>query len=451
MNQTTDLLRDVNLIIKTCERKATEDNMIEQQKKDYINEILMRYLEKTTRNARFHNYDNMERILPIYEEAYSDFSREEFVRYVLTHTSNADIIFEEKLKIEKRLNEIYERIACIDGSLRSEENLRKSSPEIFENIDTAIGSEIYFALNKQRLEEEKRALQELEKGLLDICKKFDTRLPISLKGTKEQRNEFEHIGDEKRYNDIIETLTEIKNTTADGENIDEKVFEYYKTFIGIDTCYWTAFWSKHTGVAEDIYNIFVRCVPSFEKYLKNRINDLRTEIDQINRKTGQLYRINREIKKRVIAVKKSPIKIEYYYVEDEFYITPQRKKRKIEGEQIPSPNLADIEQKLEQMLNDESKEDPIKLNEELMQLYLKQVKRDDEGRYILQDMHDLFVSKYQPFKEYLQGWSNIANKLTTEIDELEQTKNDLSEQIHSFNVHYQSHPDGYSTEDHEKF
>ena len=150
-------------------------------------------------------------------------------------------------------------------------------------------------------------------------------------------------------------------------------------------------------------------------------------------------------------MKKSQIKIEYYYVEDEFYITPQRKKRKIEGEQIPSPNLADIEQKLEQMLNDESKKDPIKLNEELIQLYLKQVRKDDEGRYILQDMHDLFVSKYQPFKEYLQGWSNIANKLTTEIDELEQTKNDLSEQIHSFNVHYQSHPDGYSTEDHEKF
>ena len=34
MNQTNDLVRDVNLIIKICERKATEDNMTEQQKKE---------------------------------------------------------------------------------------------------------------------------------------------------------------------------------------------------------------------------------------------------------------------------------------------------------------------------------------------------------------------------------------------------------------------------------
>ena len=86
-----------------------------------------------------------------------------------------------------------------------------------------------------------------------------------------------------------------------------------------------------------------------------------------------------------------------------------------------------------------------------MKLYLKQVHQDDEGKYILQDMHDLFVSKNPSFKEYLQGWSNTANKILTKINELKQAKNDLSKQIHSYNVHYQSHPDGYSTEDHERF
>ena len=454
MKQSNEQVREVKLIIRICEEKATKDNMTEQQKKDYIYKILMNYLENNVisgaRNTKY--YDNMKKIIPVYEKVYPDFSKEEFVRYVLTHTSNADIIFEEKLKLEKRLSELDERIASIDYSLSSEEDLRESSPDVFEDIDATIGSEIYFAINKQRLEEEKRTLQELKKGFSDICEKYDKRLPISLRGTKEQRDEFRDVGDEKKYNDIIETLTKIKNSTPEGENLYEKIFEYYKTFIGVDTKNWKAgFCKDEKGVAEAIFKVFVRCVPSFESYLESKLNDLKTNLGEIDSKIEKLYGVNREIEKRVIPVKKSPIKIEYYYDEDEGALwRGERKERKIEGEH-PNQNLIEIEQKLENLINGETKKDPIKLNEELMKLYLKQVHQDDEGKYILQDMHDLFVSKNPSFKEYLQGWSNTANKILTKINELSQTKNDLSEQIHSYNVHYQSHPDGYSTEDHERF
>ena len=225
MKESKEQARKVKSIIRICEQKAAKDNMTEQQKKDYIYKILMRYIEnEAISDSRYtKKYDNMKKIIPVYEKAYSDFSKEEFVRSVLTHTSNADIIFEEKLKLEKRLREFDERIASIDYSLSSEKDLRESSPDVFENIDTTIGSEIYFAINKQRLEEEKRTLQELKMGLTDICEKYDKRLPISLRGTKEQRDEIRHVGDEKKYTEIIENLKKIIDSTPEGENLDEKI------------------------------------------------------------------------------------------------------------------------------------------------------------------------------------------------------------------------------------
>lgn len=65
----------------------------------------------------------IETMLPIYKEVYSEFSQEDFMQYVVEHTSNQDIIFEEKLKVEKKLEKISSRVAEINKQLGVDENL----------------------------------------------------------------------------------------------------------------------------------------------------------------------------------------------------------------------------------------------------------------------------------------------------------------------------------------
>lgn len=274
MKEENNILGFVKLIIKSSEKKATNDNMTNEQTKDYINRRLYEHFEKT--GAK------IEEILPIYEEAYTEFSRDDFMQYVIAHTSNTDIIWGEKLKIEKKLEKISSRIAEINKQLGTEENLsefdlrfmgfqqhkssinakieevkkkyslpievikskrgqtiseehlqeysdliaemvdscssveelyemakeqigffdgmgevyeeelRKKSPELFEYIDSLIKGEVGSVMEeKQKLEDEKSELQKLQSGFLDMCKKYDKRLPEELRGTAQERQQRE--------------------------------------------------------------------------------------------------------------------------------------------------------------------------------------------------------------------------------------------------------------------
>ena len=115
MEQTNNLLAFVKLIITSSEKRANELKITEEQKKEYINKRLFEHFEKSGKK--------MEEMLPIYEEAYPEFSKDDFTQYVIDHTSNIDIIYSEKLKIEKKMNKISARISEIDNQLGTEENL----------------------------------------------------------------------------------------------------------------------------------------------------------------------------------------------------------------------------------------------------------------------------------------------------------------------------------------
>lgn len=274
MSQANNVLGFVKLIISSSEKKATEANMTMEQKKEYINKRLFEHFEKAGMK--------MDAILPIYEEAYPDFLQDDFVQYVIAHTSNTDIIFGEKLKIEKKLEKISARLAEIDKQLGTEENLsafelrfrgfqqhespintkinqikkkyqlpvdtikakrgqtisqeqlqeyadliaemvdssssveelyvmakeqigffdgmgdayeeelRKRAPELFEHIDALVKGEVGSVMDeKQKLEDEKSELQELQFGFSDMCRKYDTRLPANLRGTAQERQQRE--------------------------------------------------------------------------------------------------------------------------------------------------------------------------------------------------------------------------------------------------------------------
>lgn len=429
MNQTNDLVKDVKLIIKTCERKATEANMTEQQKKDYINKVLMEYAENNLK-IFYWSKDKMKEFISTCESAYSEFSKDEFFRYVMFHTSNTDIIFNEKLRIEEMLKIIAKRIAEIKSTLKIENSLHTSS------------------ITSSSLKREIVELQNLQKGLRNQCKKYDKRLPENLRGSERRREQVEAIGSVETYNYIDEKLKTIKDSKDNEKSVDERVFEFYKTFIGHKTENWNNFFYDR-GVSEDIFNVFVRRVPSFKKYLKNKLKDLIREKDSIYKEMEKIRIIKRELEKKVVCIKNNPTesvkKNRKLGFEPDFFYR-QIDESKVNGKQIPSSNLSEVEQQLEIMIAEEKK-DSIELNEQLMELYLRQVQNDGWGNYILRDMHDMFVRKYPPFKEYLEGLKNYLGEISNKEKELEQKSNDLRKQIDSYNVHYDGHPDGYSTED----
>lgn len=274
MEQGNNMQGFLKLIISSSEKKATEANMTLKQKKEYINKRLFEYFER--------NSMRIETMLPIYKEVYPEFVQEDFMQYVVEHTSNQDIIFEEKLKVEKKLEKISSRVAEINKQLGVDENLsdfdlmfrgfqqhespisakinqvkkkyelptdtikpkrgqnisaeqmqeyvdlivemvdsssgveelyemakeqigffvgmgdlyedelRKKAPELFEYIDTLVKGEVGSAMEeKQKLEEEKQELKELEAGFINMCKKYDTRLSPNLRGTAEERKQRE--------------------------------------------------------------------------------------------------------------------------------------------------------------------------------------------------------------------------------------------------------------------
>lgn len=287
MEQGNNMQGFLKLIISSSEKKATEGNMTPEQKKEYINKRVFEYFERSGMR--------IETMLPIYKEVYPEFVQEDFMQYVVEHTSNQDIIFEEKLKVEKKLEKISSRVAEINKQLGVDENLsdfdlmfrgfqqhespisakinqvkkkyelptdtikpkrgqnmseeqmqeyvdliaemvdssssveelyemakdqigffagmgdsyedelRKKSPELFEYIDTLVKGEVGSAMEeKQKLEEEKQELKKLEAGFINMCKKYDTRLPANLRGTAEVRKQREENERRKKQQEAEE-------------------------------------------------------------------------------------------------------------------------------------------------------------------------------------------------------------------------------------------------------
>ena len=281
MKKENDIIEFLKLIISSSKKKAIEGNMTPEQKKEYINKRLFEYFERSSMKVAT--------LFPIYKKVYPEFVKEDFMQYVIEHTSNQDIIFKEKLKVEKKLEKISSRIAGINKQLGIDENLsdfdlmfrkfqqhkspistkidqikkkyelptdtikpksgqdisvgqmqeyvdliaemvdssssveglyemaksqigffvgmgdsyedelRKKSPELFEYIDTLVKGEVGAVMEeKQKLEEEKEELKKLEAGFINMCKKYDRRLPENLRGTAEERKEYQEAEEKRR-------------------------------------------------------------------------------------------------------------------------------------------------------------------------------------------------------------------------------------------------------------
>ena len=102
MKKENDIIEFLKLIISSSKKKAIEGNMTPEQKKEYINKRLFEYFERSSMKV--------ETLFPIYKKVYPEFVKEDFMQYVIEHTSNQDIIFKEKLKEEEKLEKISSRI-----------------------------------------------------------------------------------------------------------------------------------------------------------------------------------------------------------------------------------------------------------------------------------------------------------------------------------------------------
>ncbi len=96
-----DFLR---LIINSCEKKAKEENMTSEEKKEYINRRLFEHFE---RNGIDEISDDL---VKIYKKVYPEFSRDDFAKYVVLHTKNKEVIFNEKIRLMKKIEKIDDEI-----------------------------------------------------------------------------------------------------------------------------------------------------------------------------------------------------------------------------------------------------------------------------------------------------------------------------------------------------
>ena len=90
----------LKMIVKSGEKKAKETNMTDEEKREHINRRLFEYFERN-------NMDEIsEDLLKEYEEVYPEFSKDDFVKYVVSHTKNQKVIFAEKIKVEEKIDKI---------------------------------------------------------------------------------------------------------------------------------------------------------------------------------------------------------------------------------------------------------------------------------------------------------------------------------------------------------
>lgn len=94
----------LKMIVKSGEKKAKETNMTDEEKKEHITRRLFEYFERN-------NMDEIsEDLVKEYEEVYPEFSKDYFVKYVISHTKNQKVIFNEKIKLEEKINKIEKEI-----------------------------------------------------------------------------------------------------------------------------------------------------------------------------------------------------------------------------------------------------------------------------------------------------------------------------------------------------
>ena len=235
---------------------------------------------------------------------------------------------------------------------------------------------------------------------------------------------------------VIEVSAE--KSEEKGKSVEEFVFEFYKTIADNYT----------DGIPEEVYNVFISNLPTFKQYVENIMNNLELQESSIRiQKVGVSSEL-RDIEKRLKSIEDKIIEVR----ENEVRTRTTRKKvydgsRKhsflygdmtkyhhrtsTKKEVVPTPNISQIRQILDIMVNEETMKDPEKLNEGLMNLYLMQVQEEEGKKFVLQDMHNMFISKYPPFEKYWKQRNRTIDEkqnLLQEKDIKQQQLTELEEQ-----------------------
>lgn len=102
----------IKIIIKTSNKKAENENMTDEQKKEYINKKLFDHFEKDKMS--------LDEAMKLYGNEYTGFSKDEFKNYVIKNTKRKEILIEEKENVEKKIKQIDWNILQKDRELGKE-------------------------------------------------------------------------------------------------------------------------------------------------------------------------------------------------------------------------------------------------------------------------------------------------------------------------------------------
>ena len=223
----------------------------------------------------------------------------------------------------------------------------------------------------------------------------------------------------KDLDNFIKKLLELapEKSKEKGTSVEELAFEFYKTIAD----------NYPYGVPEDIYNVFIGNLPTFKQYVEDVMENLEKQKSNISMKKYDISLELKSIEEKLegfeqerISVRENEVRTRT--IRNKVYegprthsflrgdITPYHYETKTIEENVPSGNICQIKQILDVMVNEETIKDSKKLNEGLMSLYSMQVQSENGKKFILQDMHDMFIKKYPPFEEYLQQINGVKEE-----------------------------------------
>ena len=208
----------VKLIVKSAEKTAENNGMTGEQKNEHVITRLFEYLDKKKMNTI-----NTE-ILKTAKEVYPEFDEDDFRKYVVEHTTNTDIIFNEKLKIEEKLRSIKGRIHMLEMDLGYKESkigkvkeasLAGSIKKIKDMYEIKAGEET--TLDEEQIQENVDLIQEMVNTYKDVEELH--------KVVKENEDYFMGMGDMYKKTLYQKSPEYAKYVEA---SLQEELFPYFK-------------------------------------------------------------------------------------------------------------------------------------------------------------------------------------------------------------------------------
>lgn len=179
----------------------------------------------------------------------------------------------------------------------------------------------------------------------------------------------------------IESAKKNKDFIKDrGRDIKDLAFEVYRTI------------AEHFDnvIPSSINDAFARKVPGFKKYLEKKAKEQEDIVEKLERTKRQTQMNAKLLEDQINKLRNSGISVVDYHS-----MSKEKKEEK----------RANVENLLNLLVNESSKEKPEELNKSLIFLY-ESLAFDYRGeKRIYKEYHELFINKYPPFKEYLRKYN----------------------------------------------